>query len=165
MYNEDCLNTSPSERFKTSISNCAAWLQSTSNDTSLEEADADANEKKSPRGKKQKKINLPDMSQPPPPIFSTYVNNNNNNMSAQKHPPLPPLPPLPPMPPPLPPNQPSTPPLPPPPLPPTSSFRGPSTPPHEPTRPTSKLRDKEKDRTRRGLPNIRDNHLCSKYSS
>jgi hypothetical protein len=141
-----------SARLKTSIKNCTKWLKTNeSNPTTSNVAT-------------KKKINLPDLSQPPPPLLiSNYTTN----------PPLPPLPPLPP----------STPP--PPSLPlhhdlhqtaegvkrmrttyspnskydinpsynlVSSSSDGTS---------KSMQRERERDRSRRGLPNIRLEHLCS----
>ena len=60
VFNEETLN--PSERYRKSIDNCAAWLKSTPNVTSPLEQPKPA----------FKKINLPDMSQPPPPLLANY---------------------------------------------------------------------------------------------
>ncbi len=60
VFNEDTLH--PSERFRKSIDNCAAWLKSTPSITPPLEQPKQA----------FKKINLPDMSQPPPPLLANY---------------------------------------------------------------------------------------------
>jgi hypothetical protein len=97
------------------LNNCAAWLKSVN---STEEESS----------KRIKTINLPDLSQPPPPLLANFQS------LATAPPPPPPLPPLPPPPP-------------------------SSTVDKEKQRQIEK--EKMKERSKRGLPNLRDKHICS----
>ncbi len=102
--NNSSLNLTSSERLETSITNCAVWLQK-------EEIGVVAD------GEHRKKaINLPDLSQPPPPLSGSYLSNGNSTdpLLHNKH------------------------------------------------LQAESPKDKERDRSRRGLPNIRDKHICSK---
>jgi hypothetical protein len=157
--NQFSLNTNTSDRFKTSINNCAAWLQTSvpspstlsksEEESSLSAAPAtsinDTTNKKATNTLKP--MNLPDLSQPPPPLLSNYV--NLAHLAAQPPPP-PPLPPPPP----------------PPPLPPQSNKQE-----HELKNESTKeskrsheskhsQKEKERERSKRGLPHIRASHLC-----
>jgi hypothetical protein len=87
--------------------------------------------------KRLKTINLPDLSQPPPPLLY-------KSLAAA--------------PPPPPPNPPPLPPLPPQPVPPPSDLEKISL-------PTKIVSEKEKarERSRRGLPNLREKHVCGEF--
>lgn len=103
------LNLTSSERLETSFTNCAVWLQ-----------------KEDGLVERKKTINLPDLSQPPPPLLNSNYGQKgqlvvtpdkkdqwNNEVSS------------------------------------TSDMK-------------LSPKDKERDRSRRGLPNIREKHICSK---
>ncbi len=96
------------------LNNCAAWLKSVN---STEEESS----------KRYKTINLPDLSQPPPPLFANF-----QSLASAPPPPPPPLPPIPPPPPSV-----------------------------DKEKQRQKEKEKMKDRSKRGLPNLRDKHICS----
>lgn len=123
-----------SDRLKATIDNCAAWLQtSVPSPSTLSKSEEDSFSSVKPA---VKPMNLPDLSQPPPPLISNYT-------KLPQQPPPPPLPPLPPPPPP-PPSL--------PPLPPLTK--------QQQNEPKQSLREKERERSKRGLPHIRPAHLC-----
>jgi hypothetical protein len=134
------LNLLSSERLKTSLNNCATWLQLNTPATDMiQNKQAVA-----------KKVNLPDLSQPPPPLLNAnYI----NGVCGQ--PPLPPAQPL---------TSPST-------L--TKRPRNISADANKSLNYSNEVssttdsknlqRERERDRSRRGLPNIRDKHVCSKF--
>lgn len=138
------LNLTGSERLNTSITNCTVWLQQEELNNSLK---ADASKLFNSPSKKA--INLPDMTQPPPPLLMS-------NYKGNGKPPLPPLPPLPvdalktagsglsd--------------------LKKSSNLNG-----YNEVSSTSDNiiktpKERERDRVRRGLPNIREKHICSNF--
>ena len=136
------LNLLSSERLKTSLNNCATWLQLNTPATDMQMQNT--------KQAVAKKVNLPDLSQPPPPL----LNANYNISGICGQPPLPPAPPV------------------------SSPSRLAKQPRHispdankslnyinevSSTSDSKNLqRERERDRSRRGLPNIRDKHVCSK---
>lgn len=131
------LNLTGSERLNTSITNCTVWLQQEELNNSLK---SDAS--KSFNSPSRKTINLPDMTQPPPPLLMS------NYTKGHGQPPLPPLPPLP-----------------------VDGTKVDSSDKngHNEVSSTSDNviktpKERERDRVRRGLPNIREQHICSKLN-
>ena len=134
--------TNSSERLKASLNNCAAWLQSSVASPTLNKSDEEFNATKSKGAtptSAPKTINLPDMSQPPPPLISNYKSLAAAPPPPPSHPPPPPPPPPPPQP---------------------KEHRA-STPPKEAKSETKlSLKEKERERSKKGLPLVRPHHAC-----